>query len=50
MQRAIAMAASTGRPYTCSPLPVFGVEVKGVDLKQRVAPDVVEQIKEDVTR
>ena len=40
----------TGRPYTLKPLPLFGVEVFGVDLKQHVDDNVIEMIKEDVTR
>ena len=36
-------------PYTTSPLPVFGVEVRGINLKQSIPPEVVLKIKEDVT-
>jgi len=38
------------RPYRLSPLPIFGMEVHGIDIKKQVPPDVVEMIKADVTR
>ena len=36
--------------YVLTPLPQFGVEAHGIDLKQPVHPDIVTRIKEDVTR
>ena len=44
------MSATAARPYTLSPLPIFGAEVRGIDLKQPISQDVVQMIKEDVTR
>jgi hypothetical protein len=41
---------STERPYTLIPLPVFGAEVTGIDLKEAVSEEVVEKIKEDVAK
>lgn len=35
-------------PYTVSPLPLFGVEVHGINLNRKVDPDVIEKIKCDV--
>lgn len=39
-----------GRPYQLTPLPVFGVEARGIDLKQALPDEVVQMIKDDVTR
>ena len=36
--------------YQVSPIPLCGVEVRGIDLKQDVDPDVVGRIKADVHR
>lgn len=44
------MLGGSGRPYTLAPLPVFGAEITGIDLKGAVSEEVVQQIKEDVTR
>lgn len=42
---------ATLRPYKLSPLaPGWGMEVEGIDLKQPVAEEVVEMIREDVTQ
>jgi hypothetical protein len=38
------------RPYNLTPLPVFGMEVYGIDLKAPLSEEVVELIKEDVTK
>ena len=38
------------RTYNVARLPLFGVEVNGIDLKQPVDKDTVAVIKEDVTR
>ena len=35
--------------YSLSPLPIFGVEVSGIDLKRDVSPEVIDRIKRDVT-
>lgn len=42
------MVDSGSEPYQISPLPLCGVEVRGIDLKQDVDPTVVERIKTDV--
>lgn len=36
--------------YTLSPLPLFGVEVYGIDLQQPIPHSIVEKIKQDVTQ
>lgn len=36
------------RTYNLAPLPVFGVEVNGVDLRREVEPETVAAIKNDV--
>ena len=36
------------RPYSVSPLPLCGVEVRGIDLKAKVDPETIAMIKEDV--
>lgn len=36
------------RPYSVSPLPLCGVEVRGIDLKAKVDPKTIAMIKEDV--
>jgi hypothetical protein len=43
--------AAGNRPYTLTPLPdaVFGVEARGIDLKQPIPDKVLECIKRDVT-
>jgi hypothetical protein len=45
-------AANVSRPYRLVPLPnsQFGREVYGIDLKDHVSDDVIEMIKEDVTK
>lgn len=45
----MSTTAQLMEPYTLSPLPVFGVEAKGFDLKQPVPQETVEKIKQDVT-
>jgi len=40
----------SARPYSLTPLPVFGMEVHGIDLKNPVSDQVVDKIKEDVTK
>ena len=40
---------SYSQPYSLSPLPIFGVEVSGIDLKRDVSPEVIDGIKRDVT-
>ena len=42
--------AGDERPYILTPLPVFGMEVHGIDLKRSVSDELVEIIKEDVTK
>jgi hypothetical protein len=37
-------------PYSLAPLPVFGMEVHGIDLKNPVPDQVVDKIKKDVTK
>ena len=37
------------RPYTVSPLPLCGVEVRGIDLRESVDSETVAMIKEDVS-
>lgn len=37
-------------PYVVQPLPVFGVEVRGIDLKREQPQNLIEKIKEDVTK
>jgi hypothetical protein len=52
--RSVIMAAQPSaaneRPYNLTPLPVFGVEVHGIDLKEPISDRVVKMIKEDVTK
>ena len=50
--RMIMGAANVSRPYRLIPLPNsrFGREVYGIDLKDHVSDDVIEMIKEDVTK
>ena len=38
------------RPYSLTPLPVFGMEVQGINLNNPVADETIEMIKEDVTK
>ena len=39
---------SNPRPYSVSSLPLFGVEVRGIDLKAKIDPETVAMVKEDV--
>lgn len=49
--RDISMQSTgNGRLYALKPLPRFGVEVCGIDLKEHVNDDIIKLIKEDVTR
>jgi len=41
---------SASSQYSLKPLPVVGAEVRGIDLKNEVPEEVVERIKEDVTK
>jgi hypothetical protein len=44
------MSTGAPRPYTLKPLPKFGAEVTGIDLKEEQPQAVVDAIREDVTR
>ena len=50
--RMVMGEANLSRPYRLVPLPnsQFGREVYGIDLKGHVSDDVIEMIKEDVTK
>jgi hypothetical protein len=50
MSLAAHSSAAIERPYKLTPLPAFGMEVHGIDLKNPVSDEVVELIKEDVTK
>ena len=38
------------RPYSLNPLPIVGCAVRGIDLTQPLAPNIIESIKHDTSR
>jgi hypothetical protein len=44
------MSTEAPRPYALKPLPKFGAEVTGIDLKEEQPHAVVDAIREDVTK
>lgn len=44
------MRSMAGQQYRLTPLPVFGMEVHGIDLNHSLSEETIELIKEDVTK